>query len=98
MFQDMPCRQQGCRPEQAALCRRRRVLNRGVRRPRPLQMTAASFTNSRGTSVEIWRRMVYTARVAFEVFVFFVIGVCYPKPTLNCNTLASIQLMNGMLM
>ena len=37
--QDMPCRQQGCRPEQAALCRRWHVLNRGVRRPRPLQMT-----------------------------------------------------------
>ena len=37
-------------------------------------------------------------RVAFEVFVFFAYGVCYPKPTLNCNTLASIQLMNGMLM
>ena len=54
--------------------------------------------NSCGTRVEIWWRMVYTVRVTFEVFVFFVIGVYYPKPTLNCNTLASIQLMNGMLM
>jgi hypothetical protein len=52
---------------------------------------------SRGTSVEIWRRIEYTVHVVFEVFVF-AYGVCYSKPTLNCYTLASIQLMNGMLM
>ena len=50
---------------------------------------AAAFTNSRGTCVEIWRRIVYTVRVAFEVMVFICIGVCYPKLSLNCNTIAS---------
>jgi hypothetical protein len=28
-------------------------------------------------------------RVAFEVMVFICIGVCYPKQSLNCNTIAS---------
>ena len=39
----------------------------------------AILANSRGTSIEIWQRMVYTVRVAFEVVFLFCIGVCYPK-------------------
>jgi hypothetical protein len=30
-----------------------------------------------------------SVRVAFEVMVFICIGVCYPKQSLNCNTIAS---------
>ena len=32
---------------------------------------------------------MYTVRVAFEVMVFICIGVCFPKQSLNCNTIAS---------
>ena len=48
-----------------------------------------SFANSRGTCVEIWRRMVYTVRVDFEVMVFVCVGVCHPEQSLNCSTIAS---------
>lgn len=80
----MPCWQQGCHPEQAALCRRWLVLNRDVQRPRLRQMTevrkfkchvrfCGGLLSSTPRLVEAVERELYSARIKEEDVWFFIL-------------------------